>query len=583
MWMDIFDPQNYAFNTLAFFYGVAGTFILLLGIRVLFNDFRKGSHLAFFAVSITLSWWLIATVPGFSALLSTVSFFWHKVAWIGVILVPPSAYAFAAYLFDIPDKRRKVFFTYLVFLPFLFALPFNLVLSHVKELPWAFHPQAGFIEFVFIPLFFIVMVFVLLIHIRTLQDKTLSVLRRTQARLLTVAISVAYIGALDFLSNFDIQYYPIGFIPLLIWTAIMSYAILRYQLFRVTLEVAAPTIVETMPAYLFVVNDEGNIVITNETTSQICGVAQEQIVGKSVGVFLPDADQLIHLARALPREHDNAFLREQESFLRTKEREIPISMSASVIRDAAGAFVGFTVVCLDISRIKELNDLRNRFIRIVSHQLQTPLGVARWNMETLLSGGVGGLRVTQSELVRISHDAILEVIRRVSDMLMVMDIEEGRITLRRERVSLEGLLESLIKEFTSQFAVKNLTYVHEPPSKPLPSLMLDLEKMRVVLHHFLLNAVSYTAAGGRITTRFTEAHSALRFEIADTGIGIPHDEQSRIFTRFFRASNAPNMKPDASGIGLSIARFFVEQHGGHVGFTSEEGKGSTFWFELPIA
>jgi len=235
------------------------------------------------------------------------------------------------------------------------------------------------------------------------------------------------------------------------------------------------------------------------------------------------------------------------------------------------------------AKVKDLNELRVKFIQIISHQLRTPLNAIRWNLEALLGEEMGRLRPEQKEFVRLTHDADVEVIRRIHDLLTATDIEEGRAILEKELISLESLWSSAVAGFTARVKTKNLICKFTPSKTPLPEIEIDTEKIRQVFGALLDNAVSYTSEGGRIGISFSMDKENVRFEISDTGIGIPKAEQRRIFTRFFRASNASTMKPDASGLGLSIAKYYVEQHGGKMGFESTEGKGSTFWFKIPSA
>ncbi len=346
-------------------------------------------------------------------------------------------------------------------------------------------------------------------------------------------------------------------------------------------------LVENLSDIITILDRNGKITYQSPSLKSVLGYRPEEMIGQFIFDYVHPDDVEMTLATFRERLKKKGFGPQIELRFRHKDGSWRYlgAMSDNLLSDPA--IQGFVVTSRDISgrkqaeaRVRELDALKTTFIRTVSHQLRTPLNAVRWNLETLLAGDLGVLKPEQKEFVRITYQADVDVIRRINDLLTAMDIEEGRVRMNKEKASLEGLIRSVMLEM-KKAAAKEITVAFVPPKSPLAPLDMDAEQIRAVLEKLLDNAVIYTKEKGKITITLKKTAGKVRVEVKDTGIGIPIAEQGNIFQRFFRATNAPQMEPDSSGLGLSIAKYYVEAHGGKIGFMSDEGKGTTFWFELP--
>jgi signal transduction histidine kinase len=229
-------------------------------------------------------------------------------------------------------------------------------------------------------------------------------------------------------------------------------------------------------------------------------------------------------------------------------------------------------------QLREADRLKDEFVALISHDLRTPLTSIMGYVElTLEDGGLNDRQRRQLEVVdRNAH----RLLRLVNDLLFVARLEAGELDLHPSELDLAAIAKQSVAEAEPRAVANGVTLSCAVES--VPSVQGDRGRMFQLLDNLVSNAIKFTPEGGDVRISVAQANGTVRLEIADTGIGIPPDEQRRLFERFFRASTAAERHIPGTGLGLYIARAIVEAHGGSISVESEPGRGTAFRVDMPV-
>ncbi|MCG2689831.1 HAMP domain-containing histidine kinase [Candidatus Parcubacteria bacterium] len=241
-----------------------------------------------------------------------------------------------------------------------------------------------------------------------------------------------------------------------------------------------------------------------------------------------------------------------------------------------------SIALLERQREKFIEGLKTEFVSIAAHQLRTPLSAIKWIIRMLLDEDLGPLNKDQKDYLTKAYINNERMVKLINDLLNVSKIEEGRFLNKPTKESLSGIIEEALALWVGSAKRKGLVLTFKKSKSRSPTVLVDKEKIVLVLHNLVENSIKYSNHGEIIIKiDFEKVNSRFVISVKDGGEGIPEEEQEKVFTRFFRASNASKIDTEGTGLGLYIAKHIVQSHGGKIWFESEEGKGTTFYFTLP--
>lgn len=339
-------------------------------------------------------------------------------------------------------------------------------------------------------------------------------------------------------------------------------------------------LLDHIPTWVLVTDPEWRIRYVNERVVRTLRRPREEIVGEHLLVVASDyckADStgdLLRMAAQMTLRPPQEMLVRRVLF-QTAEGRNYIRVQVEPYQPAPGA-AGFLFLFRDATQEGEVDEMKNEFVSMASHEMRTPMTSIKGSLELLLGGYVGELPAEASELLGISLTAVDRLVRLINDLLDISKIESGRMELKLDRLDIGDCIGKSMRSLRA-LAEAHKVSLRSEQSEDLPRVLGDRDRLEQVITNLLSNALKYTPPESEVRILVHRADNALRVSVCDQGPGIPPDQLEKVFDRFCQLAGAKK----GSGLGLTICRALIEQHGGKIWVESELGRGARFHFELP--
>lgn len=343
-------------------------------------------------------------------------------------------------------------------------------------------------------------------------------------------------------------------------------------------------LLESIGEGIIAVDRSGKAITVNRAAEIMLGIKSERTVGRDWLRKERIQDEKGATLPAWQRPLQRALLRGKRvsgtyTFIRRDGTTFPASVTAAPIL-IGGTVVGAIKVFRDVTQEHAIDRAKSEFVSLASHQLRTPLTTVRWYSERMLGPHAPPLDKQAQRYVEEIYRSNLRLIDLVNALLNVSRIELGTVAIDSHPADLISVIDGVLRDIGPQLHAKRIKIIRRVTG-PIPRLLLDVKLLGIVLQNVLTNAVKYSRPGGSIRVGVSRPASGLMISVRDNGIGIPVDQQDKIFTKLFRADNARAIQPDGTGLGLYIARSVVERSGGKIWFKSQPRRGTTFFIQLP--
>jgi NtrC-family two-component system sensor histidine kinase KinB len=340
-------------------------------------------------------------------------------------------------------------------------------------------------------------------------------------------------------------------------------------------------IIQNIDDGILVVDSDFKITSMNPTMAEALGVDAEKAKEKHF-LEVIKAEQLFNYLKQSAETGRPPSIEEGKNIFTIQQGEKirHYQFSITPIHANDSSMLGVVLLLRDITRLKELDQLKSEFVMAASHELRTPLTSMEMSIELLQESATEKLSKKERQLLLAADEELHRLKALVLDLLDLSKIEAGKMELLFDKISVKMLFEKIYTVFKSQTDEKSIKLTFKAPGD-LPEIKADANKITWVLSNLISNALRYTNKGGHIHFFAEHIGSQIHISVKDDGVGIPYEYQSKIFEKFVQVKDDRSV--GGSGLGLTICKEIVRAHGGTIWAESIPGEGSTFTFTLPVA
>jgi two-component system, NtrC family, sensor histidine kinase KinB len=336
-------------------------------------------------------------------------------------------------------------------------------------------------------------------------------------------------------------------------------------------------VIRSIAEGLVVVNAQGKVIMMNPAAEKLLGTSRKDKIGKPL-LENPKEEQLFSLVKDSPDLQD----REIELVSKASETKKVLRASSAVVEDENGQTVGMVSVLSDISKQKELDQLKSNFVSGVTHELRTPLVAIDKSISLILTKSVGEISPAQEEFLSIAQRNIKRLSNLINDLLDLSKLEAGKMEIHSRASAIEYAINESVGGLENWAKTKAI-HIEKKIEAGLPEINIDPDRIIQVFNNLIGNAIKFAPNNSSITIS-ASLHAEgkeIIVNVQDNGIGIAKEDLPKIFNKFYQAGERVASDVNGTGIGLSIVKEIVELHGGKVWVESEKGQGAQFIFTLP--